>query len=147
MTDGSPRVETGGPAYPPGWRNNGRLGSPPSTSTFRSCFHRPSRERRVPKRKPRSRNSSRSTRPCLATPRSKQPGRRRSATQLTDSPVGQAAWIYEKFGDWTESNHDPESVLTREDMLNNISLYWLTSTATSSARLYAESFYTDFSTQ
>jgi pimeloyl-ACP methyl ester carboxylesterase len=66
---------------------------------------------------------------------------------LTDSPVGQAAWIYEKFGDWTESNHDPESVLTREDMLNNISLYWLTSTATSSARLYAESFYTDFSTQ
>jgi len=66
---------------------------------------------------------------------------------LTDSPVGQAAWIYEKFGDWTESNHDPESVLTRDDMLNNISLYWLTSTATSSARLYAESFYTDFSTQ
>jgi pimeloyl-ACP methyl ester carboxylesterase len=66
---------------------------------------------------------------------------------LTDSAVGQAAWIYEKFGDWTESNHDPESVLTREDMLNNISLYWLTSTATSSARLYAESFYTDFSTQ
>ena len=66
---------------------------------------------------------------------------------LTDSPVGQAAWIYEKFGDWTDSNHDPESVLKREEVLNNISLYWLTSTATSSARLYAESFYTDFSTQ
>ena len=66
---------------------------------------------------------------------------------LTDSPVGQAAWIYEKFGDWTDSKHDPESVLTREEMLNNISLYWLTSTATSSARLYSESFYTDFSTQ
>ena len=69
------------------------------------------------------------------------------AYALTDSPVGQAAWIYEKFGEWTESNHDPESVLTREEILNNISLYWLTSTATSSARLYAESFYTDFSTQ
>jgi pimeloyl-ACP methyl ester carboxylesterase len=66
---------------------------------------------------------------------------------LTDSPVGQAAWIYEKFADWTESNRDPESVLTRDDMLDNISLYWLTATATSSARLYAESYYTDFSTQ
>jgi pimeloyl-ACP methyl ester carboxylesterase len=59
---------------------------------------------------------------------------------LVDSPAGQAAWIYEKFGDWTDSNRNPESVLSRDAMLDNIMLYWLTATAASSARLYAESF-------
>src|ERR1700730_1673146 len=59
---------------------------------------------------------------------------------LVDSPTGQAAWIYEKFGDWTHSNRNPESVLSRDAMLDNIMLYWLTETAASSARLYAESF-------
>ena len=59
---------------------------------------------------------------------------------LVDSPAGQAEWIYEKFGEWTDSNRNPESVLSRDAMLDNIMLYWLTATATSSARLYAESF-------
>jgi epoxide hydrolase len=59
---------------------------------------------------------------------------------LVDSPAGQAAWIYEKFGDWTDSNRKPESVLSRDAMLDNIMLYWLTETAASAARLYAESF-------
>jgi pimeloyl-ACP methyl ester carboxylesterase len=57
---------------------------------------------------------------------------------LADSPVGQAAWIYEKFHAWTDNNGDPESALTRDEMLDNITLYWLTDTAASSARIYFE---------
>src|SRR5262245_36340388 len=54
---------------------------------------------------------------------------------LEDSPSGQAAWIYEKFHDWTDNTGDPESVLTCDEMLDNITLYWLTNTAASSARI------------
>lgn len=57
---------------------------------------------------------------------------------LADTPVGQAAWIYEKFHDWTDNKGDPESALTRDEMLDNITLYWLTETAASSARIYFE---------
>jgi len=57
---------------------------------------------------------------------------------LADSPVGQAAWIYEKFAAWSDSGGEPESVLTRDEMLDDIMLYWLTNSATSSARLYWE---------
>jgi len=57
---------------------------------------------------------------------------------LADSPIGQAAWIYEKFHDWTDNNGDPESALTRDEMLDNITLYWLTNTGPSSARIYFE---------
>lgn len=57
---------------------------------------------------------------------------------LADSPAGQAAWIYEKFYAWTDNNGDPESALTRDEMLDNITLYWLTDTAASSARIYFE---------
>jgi len=57
---------------------------------------------------------------------------------LADSPVGQAAWIYEKFRFWTDNDGDPESALTRDETLDNITLYWLTDTAASSARLYFE---------
>ena len=66
---------------------------------------------------------------------------------LADSPAGQAAWIYEKLGEWTDSNYEPEREISRDEMLDNISLYWLTDTAASSARLYYESYGTDFSTQ
>ena len=59
---------------------------------------------------------------------------------LTDSPLGQAAWIYEKFGEWTDSDHDPEALLGPDAILDDISLYWLTGTAASSARLYWENF-------
>jgi pimeloyl-ACP methyl ester carboxylesterase len=59
---------------------------------------------------------------------------------LTDSPSGQAAWILEKFWAWTDCNGHPENVLSRDEMLDNIMLYWTTATATSSARLYWESF-------
>jgi len=59
---------------------------------------------------------------------------------LADSPAGQAAWILEKFWAWTDSHGNPENVLTRDEMLDNIMLYWLPGAAASSARLYWESF-------
>ena len=59
---------------------------------------------------------------------------------LADSPVGQLAWIVEKFWAWTDCNGHPENVLTRDELLDNVMLYWLTNSAASSARLYWESF-------
>jgi pimeloyl-ACP methyl ester carboxylesterase len=59
---------------------------------------------------------------------------------LTDSPSGQAAWILEKFWAWTDCNGDPESILGRDELLDNVMLYWVTATAASSARLYWQSF-------
>lgn len=59
---------------------------------------------------------------------------------LTDSPAGQAAWIYEKFCEWTDCDGDPLNVLTRDELLDNIMMYWLPAAAASSARLYWESF-------
>ncbi len=59
---------------------------------------------------------------------------------LTDSPSGQAAWILEKFWAWTDCDGDPLNVLGRDELLDNVMLYWVTATATSSARLYWESF-------
>jgi pimeloyl-ACP methyl ester carboxylesterase len=52
---------------------------------------------------------------------------------LTDSPAGLAAWIYDY------NNGEPERLLTKDDVLDDITLYWLTNSATSSARLYWES--------
>ncbi len=59
---------------------------------------------------------------------------------LADSPVGQAAWILEKFWAWTDCNGDPLSLLDRDELLDNVMLYWVTNSATSSARIYWESF-------
>lgn len=59
---------------------------------------------------------------------------------LVDSPVGQAMWIYEKFREWTDCDGTPENALTRDEMLDDIMLYWLTGTGASSGRLYWESF-------
>lgn len=59
---------------------------------------------------------------------------------LTDSPAGQAAWILEKFQAWTDCDGHPEQALGRDEMLDNIMFYWLNAAATSSARLYWESF-------
>ncbi|MEO6652522.1 MAG: epoxide hydrolase family protein [Ilumatobacteraceae bacterium] len=59
---------------------------------------------------------------------------------LTDSPAGQAAWIVEKFWAWTDCDDHPEHALTRDEMLDDVTIYWVTGTATSSARLYWESF-------
>lgn len=68
---------------------------------------------------------------------------------LTDSPVGQMAWIVEKCHGWTDCGHQPggqsigghpENALSRDAMLDTVSLYWLTASAASSARLYWHSF-------
>ncbi|WP_373691569.1 epoxide hydrolase family protein [Hyalangium versicolor] len=55
---------------------------------------------------------------------------------LADSPAGQALWIYEKFQAWTDNKGNPEDALSMDEMLDNITLYWLTDTAASSARIY-----------
>jgi pimeloyl-ACP methyl ester carboxylesterase len=57
---------------------------------------------------------------------------------LVDSPAGQCAWIAEKFHDWTDCDGHPEKVLSKDQMLDNISVYWFTAAAASSARLYWE---------
>jgi len=59
---------------------------------------------------------------------------------LVDSPAGLCAWIVEKFWSWTDCDGDPANVLTRDEMLDNVMLYWLPGTGASSARLYWESF-------
>ncbi|MFI6058323.1 epoxide hydrolase family protein [Streptomyces sp. NPDC051286] len=57
---------------------------------------------------------------------------------LTDSPLGMAAYYYDKIAEWTDSGGEPEKVLTYDEMLDAISLYWLTNTGASSSRLYWE---------
>jgi len=57
---------------------------------------------------------------------------------LTDSPAGLAAWMFDKFNQWTYSGGDAEKSLSRDEMLDDITLYWLTNSAISSAQLYWE---------
>ena len=57
---------------------------------------------------------------------------------MEDSPAGIAAWIVEKFRSWSDCHGDVESSFTRDQLLTNVMLYWLTGTAHSSARLYYE---------
>jgi len=59
---------------------------------------------------------------------------------LVDSPSGQAAWIIEKFYQWTDCSGHPENIISRDELLDNVMIYWLTRSAASSARLYWESF-------
>jgi pimeloyl-ACP methyl ester carboxylesterase len=59
---------------------------------------------------------------------------------LVDSPAGQCAWIVEKFWSWTDCDGDPLNVLSRDELLDNVMLYWLSATGASSGRLYWESF-------
>ena len=59
---------------------------------------------------------------------------------LADSPMGQAAWVIEKFHEWTDCDGHPENAISREELLDNVMFYWLTGSGASSARLYWESF-------
>jgi pimeloyl-ACP methyl ester carboxylesterase len=60
------------------------------------------------------------------------------AYALTDSPVGQLAWIVEKFKEWTDPTRDlPEEAVDRDQLLTNVSLYWFTGTAASASRFGA----------
>jgi pimeloyl-ACP methyl ester carboxylesterase len=60
---------------------------------------------------------------------------------LVDSPAAQCAWIAEKFWAWTDCDGHPENVLSKDQMLDNVGLYWFPATGASSARLYWESFH------
>jgi pimeloyl-ACP methyl ester carboxylesterase len=55
---------------------------------------------------------------------------------LADSPVAMASFFYEKFATWTHTGGQPERVFTPDEMLDDISLYWLTNTGASSSRSY-----------
>jgi epoxide hydrolase len=57
---------------------------------------------------------------------------------LNDSPAGLLGWIVEKFRTWSDCDGDPENVFTRDQMITNVMLYWVTQTITSSTRLYWE---------
>ena len=61
---------------------------------------------------------------------------------LVDSPAALCAWIVEKFWAWTDHSGDLESVLARDELLDNLMLYWLPGTGASAARLYWESIRT-----
>ncbi len=61
------------------------------------------------------------------------------AYPLTDSPVGQLAWVVEKFKEWADAAEVPEDAVDRDQMLTIATIYWLTATAGSSAQLYYES--------
>jgi pimeloyl-ACP methyl ester carboxylesterase len=57
---------------------------------------------------------------------------------LNDSPSGLLSWIVEKFRAWRDCDGDPENAFTRDQLLTNVMLYWVTGTITSSTRLYWE---------
>ncbi len=63
---------------------------------------------------------------------------------LADSAIGQMAWIVEKFWSWMDcgegADQHPENILSKDELLDNVMMYWLTNTAASSGRLYWESF-------
>ncbi|WP_032380004.1 epoxide hydrolase family protein [Rhodococcoides fascians] len=58
---------------------------------------------------------------------------------LVDSPVGLLAWILDKFAEWTDTEDSPFEVISRDRLLDNVTLYWLTRSGASSARIYYES--------
>ena len=60
------------------------------------------------------------------------------AHALNDSPAGLAAWILEKFHRWSDCHGDLDSIYDRDDLLNNLTIYWATGTIGSSMRLYYE---------
>jgi epoxide hydrolase len=66
------------------------------------------------------------------------------AAALTDSPVGQLAWIVEKFQTWTNpASKTPEDAVERDQMLSNVSLYWFTRSGASAARFLSEAEHSD----
>ena len=64
---------------------------------------------------------------------------------LADSPSGLAAFTYEKIAEWTDTNGHPEREISRDDILDDITLYWLTNTGASASRFYWENNNNNFS--
>jgi pimeloyl-ACP methyl ester carboxylesterase len=57
---------------------------------------------------------------------------------LNDSPVGLCAWIIEKFNSWSDNNRNIENIFSKDELLANVTLYWITQTIHSSIRIYHE---------
>jgi microsomal epoxide hydrolase len=57
---------------------------------------------------------------------------------LNDSPAGLAAWIVEKFRTWSDCDGDVEKRFSKDELLTNVMIYWVTQSITSSTRLYCE---------
>jgi pimeloyl-ACP methyl ester carboxylesterase len=66
---------------------------------------------------------------------------------LVDSPVAQCAWIVEKFRNWMDCGGTPENAISRDELLDNVMMYWLPGAGASSARLYWESFRPSFASE
>ena len=60
------------------------------------------------------------------------------AYALNDSPAGLAAWILEKFRAWSDCDGDLDASYTKDELLTNITIYWITQTIGSSFRMYYE---------
>ena len=58
---------------------------------------------------------------------------------LVDSPVGLLAWILDKFAEWSDTEDSPFETISRDRILDDVTLYWLTRTGASAARIYYES--------
>lgn len=58
---------------------------------------------------------------------------------LVDSPVGLLAWILDKFAEWSDTENSPFETMSRDRVLDDVTLYWLTRTGASAARIYYES--------
>jgi len=59
---------------------------------------------------------------------------------LNDSPAGLAAWIVEKYRRWSDCGGDVETRFTKDELLTTVTIYWVTQSINSSARLYYEAF-------
>jgi hypothetical protein len=55
---------------------------------------------------------------------------------LVDSPVGLLAWILDKFADWSDTEDIPFEKISRDHVLDDVTLYWLTRPSASAARIY-----------
>ena len=136
---GRARYRRDGPA---GARGAARHPHQPARGGARSRRSAP-RGRRAGARR-RSARSPPSGRPASATTWSRRRGRRRSASSLLDSPVGLAAWLLDHDTDsYQKISHafvdgEPTGNLTRDTIVDNITLYWLTGTGASAARAYWE---------
>jgi pimeloyl-ACP methyl ester carboxylesterase len=59
--------------------------------------------------------------------------------ELVDSPIGLAAWIVDKYRAWSDGDRNPEKKFTKDELLTNIMVYWVTETGASAGRIYRES--------
>ena len=66
---------------------------------------------------------------------------------LNDSPVGLASWIIEKFNSWSDNNGNIENSFTKDELITNIMIYWVTQTINSSIRMYFETAMASYTTE